>query len=142
VLDEARHYYHALWGSCSRNEKLVLYHLAQDGLVCSRNVDLLSLLARGLIVQNPHLELMNQSFSKFVIAVSRPSEVRSWSRTKQTSRWNRWRVPAFAGLLGIAMFFFFTQREAYEHGIAFLTAGIPGLLKLLGIMTGRGFGKD
>ncbi|MCI0618692.1 hypothetical protein L0244_37415, partial [bacterium] len=33
VRDQADAYYYALWSSCSKEEKIVLYYLAQDGLV-------------------------------------------------------------------------------------------------------------
>jgi hypothetical protein len=140
VLARARQYYSAVWGLCSHREKLLLYHLAQDGLAQSKNVDLLSLRARGLVVKRPHLELMNQSFRQFVLAESRPHHVRSWSKGRTTSVWTRWRVPLATGLIGIAIFFFFTQRDAYNQTIAFLTAGVPALLRLLGFVTGRTFG--
>jgi hypothetical protein len=140
VLARARQYYSAVWGLCSHREKLLLYHLAQDGLAQSKNVDLLSLRARGLVVKRPQLELMNESFRQFVILESRPHHVRSWSRDRNTSAWTRWRVPLSAGLIGVAMFFFLTQRDAYNQTVAFLTAGVPALLRLLGFVTGRTFG--
>jgi hypothetical protein len=140
VLARSRQYYSAVWSLCSQREKLLLYHLAQDGLAQSKNVDLLSLRARGLVVKRPHLELMNQSFRQFVLAESRPDRVRSWSKDRNVSGWTRWRMPLSTALIVIAMFFFFTQRDAYNQTIAFLTAGVPALLRLLGFITGRTFG--
>jgi len=143
VLHEARPYYHALWSICSTSEKLLLHNLAKDRLVCSRNAELESLLSRGILVSSPHLKLMNESFQRFVIAESTPEEVLLWSHGKQTGAFSRWRMPAFALLFALALFLFVSQRDVYERAFAIVSAvavGIPTVLKLLGMITGRPMG--
>src|SRR5690606_12346423 len=61
----ATFYYFSLWKSCSPDEKYLLYDLAQDGLVNTRNVKVISsLVNKGLVLSLGTLSLFNRSRSE------------------------------------------------------------------------------
>src|SRR5262249_14845295 len=66
VLARARAYYRALWATCSKEEKMALFDLAQDGFVNATHPVLQRLGQHRLIVRDPRLRLMNESFRRFV----------------------------------------------------------------------------
>ena len=58
--------------------------------------------------------------------------------------WSRFRVPFFAAVMVVLLFFFSTQRELFDSTFAVvggLTATIPALLKMLSSFGERGAAK-
>lgn len=147
VLDEigerAEEYYTALWNPCSVSEKLVLMQIAQTGLVNGKaRKDLRRLLARGLVRRDPQLRLMNETFRRFVsVQASTSSLARQLEADLGSDAWSRFRVPFFAAVMVVLLFFFSTQRELFDSTFAVvggLTATIPALLKMLSAFGERG----
>ena len=147
VLDEigerAEEYYTALWHPCSANEKLVLMQVAQTGLVNSKaRKDVRRLLARGLLLRDPQLRLMNETFRRFVSSRAATSSLASrLDGDLAGDAWNRVRMPFFAGVVVVLLFFFATQRELFDSSLAVvggLAATIPALLKMLSSFGERG----
>ena len=147
VLDEigerAEEYYTALWHPCSANEKLVLMQVAQTGLVNSKaRKDVRRLLARGLLLRDPQLRLMNETFRRFVCVHAATSSLASRLNDDLAGdAWNRVRMPFFAGVMVVLLFFFSTQREMFDSTFAViggLTAAVPALLKMLSSFGERG----
>jgi uncharacterized membrane protein YjjP (DUF1212 family) len=147
VLDEigerAEEYYTALWHPCSAGEKLVLMQVAQTGLVNSKaRKDVRRLLARGLLQRDPQLRLMNETFRRFVCVQAATSSLSSrLEEDLAGDAWNRVRMPFFAGVVVVLLFFFGTQRELFDSTFAVvggLAATIPALLKMLSSFGERG----
>jgi uncharacterized membrane protein YjjP (DUF1212 family) len=147
VLDEigerAEEYYSALWHPCSAGEKLVLMQVAQTGLVNSKaRKDVRRLLARGLLQRDPQLRLMNETFRRFVCVQAATSSLSSrLEEDLAGDAWNRVRMPFFAGVVVVLLFFFGTQRELFDSTFAVvggLAATIPALLKMLSSFGERG----
>jgi hypothetical protein len=147
VLDEigerAEEYYTALWHPCSANEKLVLMQVAQTGLVNSKaRKDVRRLLARGLLLRDPQLRLMNETFRRFVCVHAATSSLAGRLNDDLAGdAWNRVRMPFFAGVMVVLLFFFSTQRELFDSTFAViggLTAAVPALLKMLSSFGERG----
>lgn len=135
VVDQARAYHQALWATCSQDERCALIHLALDGLVSSKNTDVRQLLKRGLVVRDPGLRLMDESFRRFVISASHGEDIDAW-RQAGGSNWELMKAPLLLILLSVSLFLFVTQKEAYDSSVSFvsaLTAGLAGLFKLLGM---------
>jgi len=150
VLDEigerAEEYYTALWNPCSTSEKLVLMQIAQTGLVNGKvRKDVRSLLARGLLRRDPQLRLMNETFRRFVFVQAATSSLaRQLEADLGSDAWSRFRVPFFAAVMVVLLFFFGTQRELFDSTFAVvggLTATIPALLKMLSAFGERGAAK-
>jgi len=140
VLDEigerAEEYYSALWYTCSPYEQFVLMQLAQTGLVnfkARRHVR--RLLARGHIRRDPQLRLMNETFRRFVLAQSATSNLAAELETNLAGdAWNRFRVPLFASVAIVLLFFFMTQRQMFDSTLALVTglaASLPAFINMV-----------
>ena len=140
ILDRSRGYYRLLWSSCSRSEKSALAHLAQDGFISSANRDIGPLLRKRLIVRDPSLRCMNESFRRFLMSECRLRDV---GREEVGSTWQALRAPLLTVFLGLALFLFMTQRSLVSTSLAFvsvLTTALPALFKLLDLFQ-SGSGK-
>jgi len=144
LKERAEPYYRALWTMCTEEEKVVLVHLAEGGLINAKNaVALKMLMRRGLVRRDPSFRLMNESFRRFVATDICLVEVRTLEQEAGTSAWGRMKGPLTVTLIGVAAFFFFTQREAFDVSIAFLSAiaaSLPALFRVFGA-AGSGQGK-
>ena len=61
-------FYELLWTSCTRDEKLVLIQLAQEGFITAQCWDVAAtLVAKGLIVNEPFFAIFNRTFRDFLI---------------------------------------------------------------------------
>jgi hypothetical protein len=135
VVDQARAYHQALWATCSQDERCALIHLALDGMITSKNKDLRQLMKRGLVVRDPAVRLMDESFRRFVISASMDEDIDAWRRAGG-STWQLIKTPLLLVLLGVALFLFLTQKELYDSTISFVsavTAGIAILFRLVGM---------
>lgn len=135
ISDRACAYYQAIWAICSSDEKLTLFHLAQDGLLSFKNPDIQRLMRRGLIVREPSLRIMNESFRRFVLTKSHPDQIVAW-RKGATSSWDTLKGPLLMGLMGVALFIFITQQDVFNSTVTLLstfTGMLPVLFKLIGL---------
>ncbi|HEX8172547.1 MAG TPA: hypothetical protein VF824_18575, partial [Thermoanaerobaculia bacterium] len=140
VLDEiserAEEYYEALWGTCSPQEQVVLMQLAQTGLVNQKTRrDIRRLFARGLVLRDPQLRLFNETFRRYVLARGAGSAVADQLDTNLGGdAWSRFRVPFFAAVAVVMLFFFTTQRQTFDSTVALvsgLAASLPVFVKTL-----------
>jgi hypothetical protein len=134
VLDAAEPYYRAMWELCSREERLVLIQLAQEGLVNPRRVELVRRLARrGLVRFHPRLRLMNESFQRFVRTVEAPERIAEWERTTEGMSWSRLGTPLYALAAVIIAILLFTEQAMITSVLAIATgaAGTLGSLRSL-----------
>lgn len=134
LVEQAEAYYKAIWATCTSDQKLTLYYLAQDRLVSAKNVEVRRLMRRGLIVRDPDVRLMNESFRQFVLSTVVPDEIGASERTG--SSWSKLRLPLLLVLVGVALFLLVAHPELYSSSMAIITAlatGIPAVFKLLGM---------
>lgn len=139
--EEAEAYYQSLWASCSRDEEVVLAHLAEDGFVNERNRRVVRrLIARGLVRRGPHLRLMNETFRRFVVSSVCKNEVRAVEQEAEPSAWDRLQLPFFVGLATSLLFFLTTQQSLLDGSagtVAGLAAGIPALMQMMDLFGGK-----
>ena len=135
IVERAYGNYMALWDACTSEEKLILVQIAFENVVNPKEVAIVRrLMQRGLLVRDPTLRIMNQSFARFIVQVQKPEDVRAWEQPATGVSWatSRW---ALLGVLLLALLFLWaTQRELFNTTITFLTAaavGLPGAIKLL-----------
>ena len=134
ILDAAEPYYRSLWELCSREERLVLIQLAQEGLVNPRRVELVRRLARrGLLFFDPRLRLMNESFHRFVRSVETPERIAEWERTTEGMSWSRLGTPLYALAAVVIAILLFTEQAMITSVLAIVTgaAGTLGSLRSL-----------
>ncbi|HJX93239.1 MAG TPA: cache domain-containing protein, partial [Pyrinomonadaceae bacterium] len=137
IVNQARTYYSDIWNTCSPDEQLTLFHLAQDRLLSHRDPDIEPLLRRGLIIRKTDVHLMNESFRQFVKSTEQVEDVsKNEENAKRDSTWNTLKVPLLIALIAITIFLFVTQRDLYTSALAGLTAlttMIPALFKVLSL---------
>jgi len=137
LANQARPYYEHLWDSCSKSERVTLFHLAKDRLLSHRDPDIERLLRRQLIVRDTDIHLLNDSFRQFVkskenIAIAAEEEIKA----AHTSLWHMLKVPLLVVLVAVTIFLFVTQRDFYTSTLAIVTAVttlIPAFFKVLTI---------
>lgn len=139
--ERAEGYYNAVWESCSRDEKVVLQHLAQEGLVHEKNRRVIRrLMARGLIRRGPNFCLFNESFRRFACSAFCKSQVLALEQSAAPSAWDRFRWPFLAALSVSIAFFFATQQQLLDSTLATvtgLTAGLPAIVKIIDLLGGK-----
>jgi hypothetical protein len=146
VLVQAMPYYKSIWRVCSDDEKLTLSHLAQDGLLSASDSDIEGLMKRGLIIREPAIRLMNESFKSFVIGVGGAGKALAHceEKARKSSNWEVLKVPLTIGLVSVLGFLLLTQREIYNSAlpiITAITAGVPSFFKLISLFHGGSGGK-
>lgn len=119
----ARPYYRAIWSACDTDEKVTLYQMAEGGMANPKAYDrVLDLMERGLVIRDPALRLMNDSFARYVRTAVRRSQVLEWEGEAGASAWSvlKWLLPLPLLLLG--GFLFLTQRDSFSNLVGFVVA--------------------
>lgn len=136
-------YYHALWSACSADEQLLIYDLAQDGLINSRNLKAVeSLLRKGIfITDDDTIHLMNRSFRNFVLTVVDPEEALQMElEIQKDATWSRAKIPLALVIFSVAAFLFYTDiNQVVDETAAFITAItalLPVISKVIAGVTG------
>jgi hypothetical protein len=139
-----QNYYMHIWHSLTREEKFLLYDLAEDGLVnSSDSYNLGMLISKGIIVRDSDrkLRLFNKSFCNFVLtSIGNIEATKIQNQIKDSGQWNRLRVPLMIIIVAILGFLLTTQAETYNKIIAYLGALVTGMLtfsRLFGFFEGK-----
>lgn len=137
--------YRAIWLACSREEQLALFQLARYGFVNRKNAEVPFLLERGLIVRQPHFQLCDNAFARFVLDNFRLDELPASEQEQAPSLWNDLKKPLWIVVVGFALFLFLTQRDLFSATltvIAGFSAGIPALVKFANTFDREKAGKS
>ncbi|HWN98014.1 MAG TPA: cache domain-containing protein [Blastocatellia bacterium] len=140
VAEQAQSYHKALWETCTEGQRCTLIQLAQEGMISPTNKHLRRLLKRQLVVRDPALRLMDESFRRFVSSVSHKEDVEAWQQQEGGSAWQLLKAPLLLILISVALFLFITQKDTYDSTVTFMSAlagGITALFKLLGMLHGK-----
>jgi hypothetical protein len=132
VLDLAEPYYRSLWEVWSHEERLVLIHLAQDGLVNPKQLHVVQRLARrGIVTVDPRVRLMNESFESFVRSAESAERIVEWQRTGAGTSWSRLGTPLYALAAVVLAILLFAEQEIVTNmiGIATVVGGAIGSLR-------------
>jgi hypothetical protein len=115
-----------------------LSQIGQEGLANERTKRTIRLLmARGLVRRQPNFALMTETFRQFVL--SSKAEVEALEG-QFSSAWDRIRWPFLTVLIVGAVFFYVTQREAFNTALGLLTATatvVPAVAKMAGLFGER-----
>ena len=142
ILIQATTYYKFVWNSCSPAEKLTLAHLAADRLLSPNDPDIPRLVRRGLIVRDPVVRLINESFRLFVLAESRTDKEMAVteSEARKGSSWQYLKVALLVTVVVIMVFLFATQRDLYNSTLVALTsiaAGVPTIFSFFNLFQSK-----
>jgi hypothetical protein len=135
-------YYLSLWQSLSKDEQRTLYDISLDEIVNPSNRDIANRLAGwGLVISEADVacyNIMNNSFRNFIFNQLSKSEIKFIKvEAAEKGSWSTFQLPVLLTVVGIGVFLFVTQREAFTNLISYLgaaAAGIAGLLKILGMI--------
>ncbi|SEM83694.1 hypothetical protein SAMN05192574_101963 [Mucilaginibacter gossypiicola] len=140
----SHYFYTYIWQSLTKEEKVLLYDLAEDGLVNPYDDYNLSLLIyKGLITRDQGtLKLFNKGFRNYILTAIGNSEVeRIKAQVKDTGNWSSLKVPLSLSIVGILIFLIVSQQEAYSQILTYITAlgaGIPAVLKIISLLGSSG----
>ncbi len=146
IQDTAESYYYYLWMCCTSFEKLLLFDLAQDGIINTKNTSVVRQLAqKGLIRLENGVELINESFRNFILSSYAEEEVSIISPLiNKRGSWSRYRGIILLVLIS-GFIFIMLSGEFFNKMLTFLTAGaalVPLLVRIgQGLML-TGIGKE
>lgn len=127
-----RPYYEAKWGLCSDEEKLVLIQLAQEGVANPKQAQAVrSLIKHELLLKDPALRIMNQSFALFASSAFKPSEVREREREHRGINWASTQKILFAAVVLLLVFLITTQPAAVETLTKFFTGTAASVVAII-----------
>ncbi len=122
-------YYASIWSTCSKDERFLIYDLAEDGLVNVKNApSIIHLIYKGVFYQKRTLSIMNRSFRNFVLTYVNPEEVRAMRKdTLAHGTWSSVKGPILFILAIGLLFLLYTQRGLANEIMAFLGALIAAI---------------
>jgi hypothetical protein len=136
-LQVSSHYFYMyIWQSLTKEEKFLLYDLAEDNLVNAfDDYNLSMLIAKGVIVKpDGTLKLFNKGFRNFILtAIGNSEAMKIKSQIKDNGNWSTLKNPIQLVIVAILAFLLTSQEEAFAKLITYvaaLGAGVPAVLKL------------
>ena len=124
----AEPYYQALWQACTVDERLALRQLAEEGLVNPRNQAVVRQLIRsGLVVRDPVLRVMNETFRRFILQAATPDEVSAWERASVHVPWASIETALVTLVAGLAGLLVVTQEQLLGAWIGFVPTLAPAM---------------
>ncbi len=139
-LQVTSHYFYMyIWQSLTKEEKFLLYDLAEDNLVNSYdNYNLCMLIGKGIIIPTDGtLKLFNKGFRNFILtAIGNTEAMKIKNEIKDNGNWNKLKNPLLMVILAILAFLLTSQEESYSKVITYLAAlgaGIPTVLKIFSV---------
>ncbi len=133
------YFYMYIWQSLTREEKFLLYDLAEDNLVNPfDDYNLSMLIGKGLIVRdNDTLKLFNRGFRNFILtAIGNSEAMKIKDQIKDNGNWGKLKTPLTIIIITILAFLLASQEEAYSRLMAYVTAlvaGVPVILRLFSL---------
>lgn len=144
-LQAASHYYYFyIWQSLTKEEKFVLYDMAEDGMVNAYDQYTVSLLInKGVIIRiNGTLKLFNQGFRNFILkGIGRAEEEIIKQKINDNSNWNKIKAPMALILLTILAFLLSSQHETSTKLITTLSALAAVVPTIINMLSSLGAGK-
>jgi CarboxypepD_reg-like domain len=139
-LQVTSHYFYMyIWQSLTKEEKFLLYDLAEDNLVNSfDNYNLSMLIGKGVIIRpDGTLKLFNRGFRNFILtAIGNTEAKKIKAQINDNGNWGKLKNPLMIVVFSILAFLLTSQEESYSRIITYvaaLGAGVPGILKLFSI---------
>jgi hypothetical protein len=142
VLDRTDSYYRALWATCTKDERLVLFQLSKDGWLNPKNERAIQeLQRRNLVIRYKGFRVMNESFRRFILLYQYPEEIAAWEEEVRRSGWHGFRnALALAGLL-VGAWLAYTQQQSFHLAIGYVGAlggAVTTVGTLFAALRGRG----
>jgi hypothetical protein len=133
----AHYFYMYMWQSLTKEEKLLLYDLAEDDLVNPfDDYNLSMLIAKGVIVrQDGTLRIFNKGFRNFILtAIGNTELMKIKDQISDKGNWGKLKTPLTIIVVAILAFLMASQEEAYSRMFTYiggLTTAIAAIFGLL-----------
>lgn len=130
------HFYRDIWHSLMPEEKVMLYDLAEEGLLNTSNyLTLFGLMRKGLILKsNGMYFLLNQSFRHFILtSVSEKEMQKAESKIDENSIWKEYQGPILVTIAALLWFVLYANQDQFGQIFPIITAlatGLPTIVKL------------
>ena len=136
IAAAAEPFYQALWAGCSRDQRLALRQLAEEGVVNPRNsVVMAQLLRSGLVRRDPTFRMMNETFRRFVLDEVSAAEIASWERDN-TGSWRTITTTMLSGALALVGVVLLNQQQMVDSWVgSFAPALVPAIPLLAKVVT-------
>ncbi|HTF05443.1 MAG TPA: hypothetical protein VK826_15555, partial [Bacteroidia bacterium] len=133
----ADNYYRSVWNHLNAEEQFVLYDLAQDGLVNSKNLDIVAILIdKGLLIDSTKLHIMNRNFRNFVLSIVDPADLGKLEKSLNTTgNWSRFKLPLFFVVFTLLLFVLKSDSSPLFSSITGFTAIIPIAVAILSLFS-------
>ncbi len=137
----AQLYYHNIWTSLTKQEQYLVYDLAQDGLMNTKNYSLIKQLhMKGLLINDQpsnKMTLFNKSFTNFIKTEIDPKEVLVIEKgIKEEGRWNNFRTPFLIVIGALVVFIASTQQQSFNSVFTYVSIFVTAATvfqKLIGV---------
>jgi hypothetical protein len=135
----SHYFYMYIWQSLTKEEKFLLYDLAEDNLVNTYDsYNLGMLIGKGLVIRpDGTLKIFNKGFRNFILtAIGQTEAAKIKNQIKDNSTWEKLKNPLLLVVLSIMVFLLASQEESYSKAVTYIAAlgaGIPGVLKLFSL---------
>jgi hypothetical protein len=141
LLDRADSYYRVLWSTCTQDERLVLYQLAQDGWANPKNeLAIQHLQRRRLVTLAPGLRIMNESFRRFIRNSQYHEEIVTWEREGDQSVWRYLKLSLGILAVAAATWLLYSQQQFFNAVLGYvgaIGAAVGIIFKLLSDLRGK-----
>lgn len=140
LQNTSQYFYMYIWQSLTKEEKFLLYDLAEDGLVNTfDDHNLNMLISKGVIIRyDGALKLFNKGFRNFILTAIGNAELHKIKKDiKDNGNWSKLKTPLLVVFIAILTFLLASQQETYSKVIAYmsaLAAAIPTLIKLFSMI--------
>ena len=144
VLNRAETYYRVLWSNCTKEERLVLFQLAQDGWANPNNERALRQLERrNIIRRSSGFRIMNESFRRCIQNAQYPEEIAEWEQDEKQSLWKALKLSMITAGVLVAGWLLYAQQEILNLSLGYMSAFAAAggiIIKLLSDFRGRSAG--
>ncbi len=133
VTGEPGHQY--IWSSLTRQEKLILYDLVEDGMLNLKNQFLIHrLIIKGLVIPGPYPDVYDDSFSAYIRDAVKPESAKALEqKLGLKGRWRTMRYLILLILIPMAMFVLISQGFSFQKAVGILggvLATLTGIVKM------------
>jgi hypothetical protein len=124
----ARPFYESLWTGCSKDEKLALRQLAEEGVVNPTNTAVIAkLLRNGLVRRDPTFRPMNESFRRFVLEEQQADGLDAWEHHGVVLPWGSITATILSVSVGLTVLLFLSQQQLAETWTSYIPILAPAL---------------
>ena len=124
----SHYFYMYIWQSLTKEEKFILYDLAEDGLVNPfDDYNLILLISKGLVIREDDgiIRLFNHGLRDFILTAIGKSEADSIQRQiEDNGNWRKLKIPITLLITAVLAFLFTSQKETYSDLFKYVTAAV------------------